>query len=208
MLGVKPLSRVINRTCADTASRSRQRSNGTLAGGKDEMRKKTPTSGRSEQGSRRSPALSFSSSNGAAELKPRAKGISVCVGPALRAPATRISHMPGGSPRHRSRHVEMKRRSHQWHRTSCLAALRSRSTGGAHSATLDRQVSRSTANTSNAACRPVGSTLVGEAMFEAGGTEGAGAFFGLENVGGPEGAFVVGSRARCISSLVSFFALQ
>ena len=52
-----------------------------------------------------------------------AKGTIVCVGPALRAGATRW---------------------HQWHRKSWLTALRNRSTGGTNSATLERQVSRRT----------------------------------------------------------------
>ena len=80
-----------------------------------------------EQGSRRSPALSFSSGNGPPSLnrehpsdacRDAAKSTILCVGPALRARATRTSHMPGGSPRHRSKDVEMKRRWHQWHRAS------------------------------------------------------------------------------------------
>ena len=56
-----------------TASFSaRQRSNGTLSGGKNEMRRKALTSGRSKQDSRRSPALSYSPGNGAAKLETRA----------------------------------------------------------------------------------------------------------------------------------------
>ena len=47
-------------------------STATPSGGKDEMRKKAPTSGRSKQVPKRSPAMSFSSGNGAAKLKPRA----------------------------------------------------------------------------------------------------------------------------------------
>ena len=73
-LGFKPMSRLNNGHLRrhSVSFSARQRSNGTPSGGKDEMEKKAPTSGRSEQSSRRSPALSFSSGNGATKLKPRA----------------------------------------------------------------------------------------------------------------------------------------
>ena len=73
VLGFKPMSRLNNghpRRHSVSFS-ARQRSNGTPSGGKDEMEKKAPTSGKSEQGSRRSPALNYSSGNGATKLKPR-----------------------------------------------------------------------------------------------------------------------------------------